>query len=484
MLTLLLLLLPLLGAMAALATKGNTARTVALATTIAQLGISLFCLATQQSNASLFAFDAPWVASMGIHFQLNMDGISLLLVLLTNLLLPFIVVSGGALDAIDAARSPSRYALILAMQSALIGVFTATDGFLFYVFWELALLPIWFICLIWGGENRRSITLKFFLYTLFGSLLMLVGLIYTYLQTPVPHSFSWAALSALNLSAGEQGWLFWALFIAFAIKMPVFPFHTWQPDTYTSAPTQGTMLLGGVMLKMGIYGLIRWLLPIVPAGVAAWGNVAMALSVVGLVYGAIIALRQRDLKRLAAYSSFSHVGLIAAGVLAVNYQGLQGSLVQMLSHGILLVALFYIIDMIDNHFKTRNLDQLGGIAHTDRAFAILFFIVVAGSIALPLTSGFVGEFMLLSAVFQANPYWAAFAGLSVILGAVYMLRVYRSVVLGSVNELYPPHALVHTSQKWVLIPLCILIIGLGVYPKPLIDIAQPAVEQLLTVIGR
>lgn len=483
MLTLLLLLLPSLGALAALATKGTSARQVALLTSLVQLGITLFCLATYQSNTSLFAFDASWVASLGIHFKLNMDGISLIMVLLTNLLMPFIVVSGSALDDIDAPRMPARYALMLFMQTALIGVFTAIDGFLFYVFWELALIPIWFISLIWGSENRRTITLKFFMYTLLGSLFMLIGLIYLYLQTPAPHTFDLQAFYNLSLSASAQSWVFWAFFIAFAIKMPVFPFHTWQPDTYVSAPTQGTMLLSGIMLKMGVYGLIRWLLPVAPQGVQAWMNFAMVLAVIGIVYAAIIAIQQRDVKRLIAYSSMSHVGLIAAGVLAMNYAGLQGSIIQMLSHGINVVALFYVVDLLQRKTHTRNLDELGGIANIDREFAILFFIIVAGSVALPLTNGFVGEFMLLNGVFQANAVLAGIAGLSIIFGAVYMLRVYRSTMFGETNDLSKHIAFVGSAEKWVLIPLCILIIALGIYPKPLLDIAQPAIEQLLVVIG-
>lgn len=483
MLTLLLLLLPVLGALATLATKGNTARQVALLTSLAQLGVTLFCLATYQSNASLFAFDASWVASLGIHFKLNMDGISLIMVLLTNLLMPFIVVSGKALDDIDTERMPARYALMLFMQSALIGVFTAMDGFLFYIFWELALIPIWFICLIWGSENRRSITLKFFIYTLLGSLFMLIGLIYLYLQTPAPHTFDLQAFYNLSLPQSAQSWVFWAFFIAFAIKMPLFPFHTWQPDTYVSAPTQGTMLLSGIMLKMGTYGLIRWLLPVVPQGVQAWSHFAMILAVIGIIYAAIIAIQQRDVKRLVAYSSMSHVGLIAAGTLAMNYQGIQGGIIQMLSHGINVVALFFVVDLLQRKIHTRNLDQLGGIANVDREFAILFFIIVAGSVALPLTNGFIGEFMLLGAIFQVNAVLAAVAGLSIIFGAVYMLRFYRGSMFGETHVDTQHLVFVDSAEKWVLIPLCILVIALGIYPKPLLDIAQPAVEQLLLVIG-
>src|SRR6185295_152002 len=234
-------------------------------------------------------------------------------------------------------NGPLFYSLILMMQMSLVGVFVALDGFLFYVFWELALIPIYIICLIWGGQDRVRITLKFFIYTLFGSLLMLVALIYLYLQTPGGHTFDINAFYALHLSASQQAYIFWAFFLAFAIKMPVFPFHTWQPDTYTDSPTSGTMLLSGIMLKMGIYGVLRWLLPVVPLGVTDWGTTAMVLSIIGVVYASCIAMVQKDFKRLIAYSSIAHVGLIAAGIFSLTMQGLQGGTIQMLSHGINVV---------------------------------------------------------------------------------------------------------------------------------------------------
>lgn len=482
MLTVLLIVLPILGAIVA-ALSRNYARQVALLSTLAQLCITLYCVLTFSQNSSLMAFDATWIAPLGIHFKVAMDGISLLLVLLTNALLPIIVLSGSALDAID-NRINTRYSLILAMQAALVGVFTAMDGFLFYVFWELALLPIWLICLLWGGENRVRITLKFFIYTLAGSLFMLLGLTYLYLQTPSPHSFDIAALYNVALSDNAQSGIFWAMFIAFAIKIPIFPFHTWQPDTYTTAPTQGTMLLSGIMLKMGIYGLIRWLLPIAPQGVQTWADLVIVLSIIGIIYGAIIALQQRDLKRLAAYSSFSHVGLIAAGVLAMTTQGLQGGVFHMLAHGINVIALFYVIDLLERKTQTRNIDEISGIANNDREFAILFFIIVAGSVALPLTNAFVGEFLLLNSVFVFNPILAAIAGLTIIFGAVYMLRVYRSTMFGELNANTQHLAFVHSPEKWVLYPLVILILVMGIYPKYLMDLAQPAILQLMGAIGQ
>src|SRR3569832_2089627 len=418
-----LLLLPFIGAIALLlfAKEVNAKR--------AALVISLLGFASTLGIAGIFnplegtqfLADWMWVQSLGIHFKIGMDGISLLLVLLTNFLVPIIILSSFNREY----KNPKLfYSLILFMQMALIGVFIALDGFLFYIFWELALIPIYLICLMWGGADRVRITLKFFIYTLFGSLLMLVGLIYLYLQTPGAHTFDINAFYALHLSASEQTWLFWAFFLAFAIKMPVFPFHTWQPDTYTDAPTPGTMLLSGIMLKMGIYGVIRWLLPVVPQGVADWGATAMVISIIGIIYASCIAMVQKDFKRLIAYSSIAHVGLISAGIFSLTLQGLQGGIIQMLSHGSNIVGMFFISDIIMQRMKTRNLPELGGIRNVAPQFATYFIIVLLATVALPLTNGFIGEFLKKNGVYQYNAYMAGVAGLTIILGAVYMLVSY------------------------------------------------------------
>ncbi|MFY8185939.1 MAG: complex I subunit 4 family protein, partial [Bacteroidia bacterium] len=271
----------------------------------------------------------------------------------------------------------------------------------------------------------------------------------------------------------------WAMFLAFAIKMPIFPFHTWQPDTYVVAPTQGTMLLSGIMLKMGTFGLLKWLLPVVPLGVQNWGNVAMVLSVFGIIYASCIAIVQTDFKRLIAYSSIAHVGLIAAGILAWNQQGVQGALMQMVSHGINVVGLFLIADILMCQTGTREISKLGGIRNVNPQFAVLYLIVLLGSVALPLTNGFVGEFLLITGVYGYNAWIAAFAGLSVILGAVYMLRSYQGIMLGETNELTAKFTNLSGSDKAVLIIVCAAIIALGVYPQPLTDLAEPAVKTLL-----
>lgn len=478
MITLLLIFFPLVAALMLLFVKGEQVKKIALGAAVIEFVISMIAVFQFQKNAiTQFEYNHTWIKSMGINFHVGMDGISLLLVLLTTFIVPIIILTSFKNDY----KNPSAfYALILAMQFALVGVFVSLDGFLFYIFWELALIPIYFICLLWGGEDRARITFKFFVYTLAGSLLMLAGLIYLYQHTS-NHSFDISALYAAgqSLDVVHQGYVFWAMFMAFAIKMPVFPFHTWQPDTYTTAPSQGTMLLSGIMLKMGTYGVIRWLLPVAPLGVEHWAHLAITLAVIGILYASTIAIIQKDFKRLIAYSSIAHVGLIAAGILACNVQGVQGSMIQMLSHGVNVVGLFFIVEIIQSRTNTRDLNSLGGIRNVSPQFAVLFLIVLLGSVALPLTNGFVGEFLLLNGVYQYSSWMAAFAGISVILGAVYMLRSYQSIMLGETNSITNSFAPLTGNEKTVLLIICGAIIVFGVYPKPLLDIAEPSVIKLV-----
>lgn len=472
---------PLLAAMVLLVLDKKHARNVAVAAAIIELILTLVVAIRFQPDASFqFAVDLPWIVSQGIRFYVAIDGISLLMVLLTTGLMPFILMA----SAVRWERPASFYALILIMEAALVGVFTALDGFLFYVFWEMALVPIYIICLRWGGENRAAITLKFFVYTLAGSLLMLVALIFVYFSTPAPHSFDIKALysAAQQLPAGQQGWIFWAMFIAFAIKMPLFPFHTWQPDTYDAAPSQGAMLLSGIMLKMGIFGLIRWLIPMVPQGVHDWGLTAIILSVIGVVYASCIAIVQKDLKRLIAYSSIAHVGLIAAGIFTLDRIGVQGAMVQMISHGIVIVALFFIVDIILARTNTQEMARLGGIRDLAPQLATVFIIVILGSIALPLTSGFVGEFMLINSIFGYDRVLGAFSGLTMILGAVYMLRGFQFTMLGAQGSAASGFADLRNIEKLVLYPLVILILVIGVYPAPLLRISEAAVNDVLSIL--
>ena len=483
MLTLLLIFWPVLATLAFFFLKPQEAKTWALTAALIELAVSLMILMLfDPAGGTQFAVKHPWIKSLGIGFHAGLDGISLMLVLLTTVLTPLIILSSFKHQY---ENSPSFYGLILFMEMALIGVFSALDGFLFYIFWEMALIPIYFICLRWGGVNRGPVTLKFFIYTLAGSLVMLVGLLYLYFQTPENHSFNIQALyeAGQNLPAYEQGLIFWALFVAFAVKMPIFPFHTWQPDTYHTAPTPGTMLLSGIMLKMGIYGIIRWLLPTVPEGVERWGATALTLSVIGIVYASFLAIIQKDLKRLIAYSSIAHVGLIAAGIFTMNKIGLQGAMIQMISHGLVIVGLFYVIDIILTRTATLEIASLGGIRNGAPLFSSAFIVILLGSVALPLTSGFVGEFLLINAVFQYNVVSGAFAALTMILGAVYMLRSFQMTMLGETNALTIKFPDLDRQEKCVLYPIVILVIMIGVYPAPLLRISEVAVDDLLTIIS-
>jgi NADH-quinone oxidoreductase subunit M len=290
------------------------------------------------------------------------------------------------------------------------------------------------------------------------------------------------AFYALSISPHDQQWVFLFMFLAFAIKMPLIPFHTWQPDTYTNSPTQGTMLLSGIMLKMGIYGAARWLLPITPLAVIEWQNIIVALSVIGVVYASFLAFRQKDFKRMIAYSSIAHVGLIGAGIFAGTFHSMQGVMVQMFAHGIYVVGLFYISDIIEDRLHTRQIIEMGGIRKIAGNFTILFFIIVLGSIALPLTNGFVGEFLLLLGIYEFNAWFTVIGGLGMIMGAVYMLFTYQRIMLGESNQLTAGFKDLKTHEWLVLIPICILILFLGIHPQPLMDLTQAVSYEIISHI--
>ena len=481
MITGLLFLIPLLTAPWVMATLGDKAiwRNALIASLIEFAASLLIFLQFRNSGVPELILSFPWISSLGVRFSFGMDGLSLLLVLLTTFLTPIIILASSRFQA---RRLNIYFGLILIMEMALIGVFTAQDGLVFYLFWELALIPIYFISAIWGGASRIRITFKFFIYTLSGSLIMLVALIYVYFQTPFPHSFGFQALYHAYLEIGAQRWVFAAFFLAFAIKIPIFPFHTWQPDTYTEAPAAGSMLLAGIMLKMGLYGILRLMIPLCPLAFNDLGLPAILLSIAGIVYASIIALRQKDLKRMFAYVSIAHVGLIAAGSFSLKDIALQGAVIQMFSHGINIVGLFILIDIIENRFRSRRIDNLGGIAQAMPRFAIVFMIILLGSIALPLTNGFVGEFLLLLGLFGYNPWISLAAGSTIIFGAAYMLWTYQRVMLGNLPEkLAGKAADLYPSEMMALIPLVVMVVWIGCYPKPFLQLAEPALRSILNI---
>jgi NADH-quinone oxidoreductase subunit M len=476
MITVLLVLVPLVTGLATFLMKGKTARGWALFSTIVTLVVAVVCALTFRTDPASLAVDAPWIPQLGARFSFGLDGVGTAMVLLTAIAYVVVLLSAWRKPY---EKSQQFYGLMLLMQAGLMGVFVSFDALLFYAFWELVIIPAYFLCSIWGGKRRIPVTFKFFVYTFLGSLLMLIGIIYLYFQTPGAHSFSWEAFKSLHLDAGQQGWLFWLFFFAFAIKMPVFPFHTWQPDTYEVSPTPVTMILSAVMVKMGLVGVIRWILPVLPDGAAYWGHFVMILSIIGIVYASVIALVQTDLKRLFAYSSIAHMGLMSAVIFSGTVVGTQGVLIQMFNHGIIILGLWVVVEAIEEKLGTRDIRELGGLATKAPRLAIAFVLVCLGNIGLPLTSGFVGEFMMFAGLYQYNAWMMFFAGLAIILVAIYILRMLQRVIFGETNEL-TAKVIDLKANEWLALAVVVgLIVAVGVYPKPFLDMLQHTTSTLL-----
>jgi NADH-quinone oxidoreductase subunit M len=467
MLTVLLILIPLMAGLLSFGLKGNGAKYLSLLSSLATLGVGLLAWCQFKDQAQTLTVQFPWIPQLGSSFHVGLDGMGAMLALLTAISFPLIFIT---IFTRDTDRSSSFYGLMLLSQAGLMGVFTAYDALLFYVFWELALIPVYFLCSMWGGEKRIAVTFKFFIYTFLGSLFMLIGIIYLYFQTG--GSFSWNDFTAISLGSSEQSWLFWLFFIAFAIKMPIFPFHTWQPDTYEQSATPVTMVLSGIMVKMGLFGLVRWLLPVLPQGVYLWQDLAIILSLIGIIYASCIAIIQSDIKRLIAYSSIAHIGLMSAAIFANNEQSMQGVQVQMFNHGINIIGLWMIVEIIQNRIGTKNMLEMGGIAKSAPQLAIALVVISFANIALPLTNGFVGEFLMFSGLFQYNAVYAGVACIAVILAAVYMLRMLQKVLFGEATSL-TEHFVDLKRNEWVALALVIvLIFALGFYPKPLLELVS------------
>ncbi len=463
--------------------SGKNARYAALGGSLLSLAYTLFLLHTYNtSGQETITFSVSWLPQLGVSFSLMMDGISLMLTILASIVMPMVIYASWNRDYED---RHVLYALMMLMDAAMAGSFIAADGFLFYLFWEIALIPIYFICLKWGGEGRQRITLKFFLYTMVGSLFMLFAFIYLYQHTP-DKTFALQSLykAGRSLPVMEQGLVMAGIFLAFAIKMPIFPLHTWQPETYYIAPTPGAMLLSGIMLKMATYGIIRWLIPVVPLGLKEYGIWLVGLSVVSILYASFISIVQKDYKRLIAFASIAHVGLISAGLLSANVHSIQGGLVEMLSHGINSVGLFFVYDIIVSRTGTSEMDKLGGIRSIDPRLGFMFLIIVLGVVALPFTNGFVGEFLLILGLFEYNQVLGALAGLSIILGVVYMFRSFQKMMLGEVKDEALNYKKQTNQETMLLLLVCVLIIGFGVYPKPILAISEKSVMELLQGIAQ
>lgn len=468
MLTVLLILIPLITGLITFGLKGTGAKALSLLSSFATLVIAVIAWQQLSTAPEALQFTAEWIPQLGSQFNVGLDGMGAMLCLLTAVSFPLIFIT---VYSRDYDRPGAFYGLLLLSQAGLIGVFTAYDALLFYVFWELALIPVYFLCSMWGGERSIPVTFKFFVYTFAGSLLMLTGIIYIYTQTP-DHSFSWAAFTALQPGATEQSWLFWLFFVAFAIKMPVFPFHTWQPDTYEQSSTPVTMVLSGIMVKMGLFGVVRWLLPVLPQGAYMWQEAAIVLSVIGIIYASCIAIMQTDLKRLIAYSSIAHIGLMSAAIFANNEQSMQGVQVQMFNHGINILGLWIIVEVIQNRLNTKNMQEMGGIATHAPKLAIGLVIISLANIALPLTNGFIGEFLMFSGLFQYNAWFAAVACVAIILAAVYMLKMLQKVIFGEANALTATTTDLKTGEMLAISAVIVIIFVLGVYPKPLLELVD------------
>ena len=454
-------------------------RKLALASSLISLVICIYgAFIFDKSLQYNFYMNWQWISSLGVNLEFGLDGIGFLLVMLVSFLLPLIILSSFSSNY---EGSASFYGLILFMQSALVGVFGSLDGLLFYIYWELALVPIYFITSVWGGAGRIKITLKFFIYTLSSSLFMLVAIIYVYTLTPDPHAFSLSEIYKLNLSDTQQFWVFWAFLLALAVKIPIFPFHSWQPDTYTVAPNPGSMLLSGLMPKMGLFGVVRFIIPLCPLALQQYGIYVVMLAVFGLIYGALIAIRQTEIKRLIAFSSLSHVGLMAAAIFTIGEKAITGSVIQMISHGVNVVGMFFIADIILLRVNTTQIDKLGGIAKSAPKLAIFFMIVMLANVALPLTNGFVGEFLMLGGLFSYNKIIAAIAGLSIIFGAVYMFWLYQKAIFGQANEKTKTFEDLTPTEMVIAIPIVIAIFAIGLYPTFITSFSENAIQHLMNL---
>ncbi|HRO47851.1 NADH-quinone oxidoreductase subunit M [Agriterribacter sp.] len=471
----LLIWFPLLsGLVAFFLTKGGKAKRWALISsfiTVAIVAVSFFF--TDKNYFHFNNVSYVWMPSIGSSFALMYDGMGRMLCLLTALAFPL-----AFLTTYNTSYSKPNnfYGLMLLSQAGLMGVFCAMDALVFYFFWELAIIPVYFLASQWGGEKRIQATFKFFVYTFAASLLLMIGIIYVYLHTP-DGSFSIHSFLKAKLPPGKEELVFWLFFAAFAVKMPLFPFHTWQPDTYEQSASPVTMILSGVMVKMGVFALIRWLIPVFPYATVQFTHIIIGLSVAGMVYASCIAWVQDDLKRLVAYSSIVHVGLMCAAIFARNQSGTEGVMLQMFNHGINIIGLWIVVELIEKHFGTRKISELGGLASSAPALTVFLVIIALANIALPLTNAFAGEFLMFNGLFQYGKWTTAIALTTIILSAVYTLNMVQKVFYGNTNNLtVSGTGIIKRSTAAALTVVLIIILLLGVYPKLLSELTKDTVN--------
>ena len=460
------------------ATSREAIRSTALFGSAITFAVSLGLLVRFEPTAGFQLVEsASWIPQWGIGYRLGVDGVSIFLVALTAFILPLTVVAAWE----QATRTKGFFASLLALEASLIGVFLALDLVLFYLFFEIMLVPMYALIGIWGGANRRYAAIKFFLYTLVGGFLMLVAILYLYFQ-PGGGTFEYARMVevARGLDSGPQTLLFLCFFAAFAIKVPLFPFHTWLPDAHTEAPTAGSVVLAAVMLKIGGYGFLRYSLPMFPAPTQRLGPWILALGVIGVLYGALVAMMQRDIKKLVAYSSVAHLGFVVIGIFALHPTGASGSVVQMINHGLSTGALFLLIGFLYDRTHNRAIAEYSGLLKAAPVFGGLFLVTVMSSVALPGLNGFVGEFPILLGSYQTVPWAAVLAAFGVIFAAIYLLWAYQRMFHGPVEGRSVGFADLNAREIWVMIPLVVLMLGIGLYPRPIYDRVNPAVERIIS----
>ena len=424
----------------------------------------------------------PWIPSIGAEYFLGADGFSVLLILLTTLMGVIAILSSWT--AIT-ERVKEYYIFLLVLQTGMIGAFVSLDFLLFFLFWEVMLVPMYFLIGIWGSDRRLYSAIKFFLYTLVGSVVMLLGILalyFHYHEVTQVWTFDITKYQAANIPTDLQWWLFLAFFLGFSIKVPMFPFHTWLPDAHTDAPTAGSVILAAILLKMGTYGFIRFSLPILPDASRTFVPMMVTLSIIGIIYGALVAMAQKDWKRLVAYSSVSHMGMVTLGMFALNPVGMTGSIIQQLNHGISTGALFLIVGIVYERRHTREISEYGGLSKVMPIYAAVFMIMTMSSIGLPTLNGFIGEFLILQGAFTANIWWAVAAGSGVVLGAAYMLWLYQRTMFGKIeNPKNENLADLNFREFMTFAPLIILAVWIGIYPTPFLERLDPTVK---TVIAR
>ncbi len=448
------------------------ALTISIATFL--LSIPLFTNFDKSTYKMQFVERFSWIPDWNINYYIGVDGISILFVLLSTLIaILCVLISWNSIKA----KVKEFYISILLTTSFMIGVFCSLDFFLFYLFWEAMLIPMFLIIGVWGGPNRIYATIKFFLYTLVGSLLMLVGIIVLYLYSG--KTFDILELTTKTYPYTMQVWLFWAFFSAFAVKVPMFPVHTWLPDAHTEAPTAGSVILAAILIKMGAYGFLRFSIPLFPDAAVAMTPAMLTLSVIAIIYGAVICLGQTDLKRLIAYSSVSHMGFVTLGIFALNSQGLEGGILQMLNHGVVTGALFLSVGIVYDRTHSRQIADYGGLATHMPIYAAFFMVFTLSSIGFPATNGFIGEFLILLGGFTANKWAGVFAATGVIIGAGYMLWLYQKVFFMEVNKKVVGLPDMDIRETIALIPLLILVFWIGIYPNSFLSFMHASVQHLI-----